>query len=142
MTAFASILWFFIVVEIDAWSNYAKIKSGKLVEHNDIQFAERFLWMLPSVILFGIAFGRGLHTYSMTEIIILPVFIGLLYFSSYWLVFDISLNLMRGKNIFYEGKPKPDDGDMDVIFREIPNWLTLPIKITLIIVSILIISTI
>lgn len=90
MKTFYFILWF-LIIELEVWRNYYIIEVKKQAPSYLLSFILRSM----AAIVYGILFNpQNFNDYS--PILIFQV-------TSFWIVFDLSLNILRDKEIFYTG---------------------------------------
>jgi hypothetical protein len=114
------IVIFFLFVILDAWVQSVLIKWGTWINH--------LLW---AVVVTAIALGMALI--QTRQIYPFAIFFFFL-LSIRWLVFDIALNLFRGKDWLYAGTPDKNDSFIDSLpWGEHPGWTMLFIKVGLLV---------
>lgn len=82
-------------------------------------------------------FPENLWDYSALDMLLMWMPILLFQTTSFWIVFEISLNIVRGRELFYFDRKERDSGIIDRVFDALGSGAHLLAKIAALVVCIL-----
>ena len=138
MTTLILLLWL-IPIAINVYID----RNGKKPNYAQV-FIFRGVAALLHAILFDVAVGwlpDNLYQYSVLELLLIWLPMLLFQITSFWILFELALNKVRGREWLYFDRSENDSGWIDRIFNNLGNGAHLAAKIAALITCILSFAT-
>jgi hypothetical protein len=138
MTTLILFLWL-IPIAINVYID----RHGKKPNYG-IVFTIRGIAAILHGVLFDVVVGwfpPNLHLYSVHELFLMWLPLLLFQVTSYWIIFELAINRVTGKEWLYFDRHEKDSGWIDKIFDALGNGAHLAAKIMALIVCIVAIAT-
>lgn len=134
MVTFILLLWLIpIAVNVYADRNGRKPNYGMM-------FVIRGMAALTHAIIFDLVcdyFPDNLHLYSVWQLFLMYLPLLLFYTTSFWILFELALNIVRKRELFYYDRKEDDSGWIDQIFDVLGNGAHLIAKVIALTVCVL-----
>lgn len=134
MVTFILFLWLIpIAVNVYADRNGRKPNYGMM-------FVLRGMAALSHAVIFDIVcnyFPDNLHLYSHWQLFLIFLPLLLFYTTSFWIIFELALNMVRGRELLYFDRKERDSGWIDKIFDALGNGAHLVAKILALVLCVL-----